>query len=286
MSVMTAAYKVTRATKRAVYTCLALKTSSSSLCRNRQLGLFFSQTSSYSSSSSLSSSSSKETFPDGNSSSDIIEADEMGRPINLKGLKSEVDRAVFRTFKKISKANERLSKAIELGDQYGNESGDIDIDELQIIADGLKGNLEILKDADEKLKGIKSVANPGLQTLFSTVQALGVSDNPPPKQIRGEKKEKGKPEHPRKPYLSYKSIEGLEIRVGRGATDNDLLSCDKQHRDGADWWMHASGCPGSHVIIRTHEDDIASVYPESVKDAALLAAVNSKASQGGKVSMI
>ena len=42
----------------------------------------------------------------------------------------------------------------------------------------------------------------------------------------------------------------VEIRVGRKSTDNDELSCDPAHRDDADWWMHASGCPGSHVVIR------------------------------------
>ena len=45
------------------------------------------------------------------------------------------------------------------------------------------------------------------------------------------------------------------------------------HRDNADWWMHASGCPGSHVVIRNTSDNLP---PEVVLDAAALAARQSK----------
>jgi len=61
--------------------------------------------------------------------------------------------------------------------------------------------------------------------------------------------------------------------VGKQAEDNDELSCSPQHRDGADWWMHASGCPGSHVVIRCTDQN---VNDEVVRDAAALAARQSK----------
>ena len=48
-----------------------------------------------------------------------------------------------------------------------------------------------------------------------------------------------------------------------------------------DWWMHVSGCPGSHVVIRSASDDLVKEFPETTKDAALLAAVHSKAGAGG-----
>lgn len=63
--------------------------------------------------------------------------------------------------------------------------------------------------------------------------------------MTGPKKVKGKPLPPRKPYHIYTGLDGLEIRVGRGASDNDELSCNPEHRDGADWWMHVAGCAGS-----------------------------------------
>lgn len=46
-----------------------------------------------------------------------------------------------------------------------------------------------------------------------------------------------------------------------------------KHRDSSDWWMHASGCPGSHVVIRCHDQEL---HKEVVQDAAALAARQSK----------
>ena len=76
---------------------------------------------------------------------------------------------------------------------------------------------------------------------------------------------------------------GVEIRVGKQAKDNDVLSTDPAHRDNDDWWLHASGCPGSHVVIR-HETVSGSSLPREVElDAAVLAANYSKAAKSGTV---
>ena len=63
------------------------------------------------------------------------------------------------------------------------------------------------------------------------------------------------------------------LQVGKKAEDNDQLSCSPEHRDGSDWWMHAAGCPGSHVVIRCGDS---SLDNEVVEDAAALAARQSK----------
>lgn len=63
------------------------------------------------------------------------------------------------------------------------------------------------------------------------------------------------------------------IKVGKQATDNDVLSLSPEHRSGSHWWYHASGCPGSHVVLCT---DDASPSEEDIKDAASLAAIKSK----------
>jgi predicted ribosome quality control (RQC) complex YloA/Tae2 family protein len=65
--------------------------------------------------------------------------------------------------------------------------------------------------------------------------------------------------------------------VGKQAEDNDELSINPEHRDSRDWWMHASGCPGSHVVIRCHDQDMDD---EVVQDAAALAARQSKCTGG------
>lgn len=147
-----------------------------------------------------------------------------------------------------------------------------------------------VSDARQKLEALRDLeaaaracAGEGVSDeVAAAALALGVGDAPPPKQPRGPKRKKGPPASsvaPRKPYWRYTSADGVEIRVGRRAADNDELSCDPAHRDAADWWLHAAGCPGSHVVIRTHADDVPK---ETLADAAALAAKNSKARQRGK----
>lgn len=49
------------------------------------------------------------------------------------------------------------------------------------------------------------------------------------------------------PY-SYTSSDGFEILVGRNNYQNEELSF--KTAEGGDWWFHAKGAPGSHVIVR------------------------------------
>ena len=60
--------------------------------------------------------------------------------------------------------------------------------------------------------------------------------------------------------------------MGKGAADNDKLSIEPEHRDPDDWWLHASGCPGSHVVVRCDSFDGESLPREIELDAAVLAA--------------
>jgi predicted ribosome quality control (RQC) complex YloA/Tae2 family protein len=82
---------------------------------------------------------------------------------------------------------------------------------------------------------------------------------------------------PRVPFREYKSLDDILICVGKSAIDNDKLSCDPQHRGDDEWWLHVSGYPGSHVVIRSADDDLPARFPRTVLDAALLAAKFSRA---------
>ena len=71
--------------------------------------------------------------------------------------------------------------------------------------------------------------------------------------------------------------------MGRAASDNDKLSCDPAHRDGAgpraeaprrpsggpvagaDWRRRAAGCPGSHVVVRAGAHDLPIVPHTNVQ---------------------
>ncbi|QZE12830.1 NFACT RNA binding domain-containing protein [Halosquirtibacter laminarini] len=74
-------------------------------------------------------------------------------------------------------------------------------------------------------------------------------------------------------------IDGFTILVGRNAAMNDILTVKIANPN--DIWMHASGVPGSHVVIRV-ESEIPN--KEVIKKAAKLAAKNSKGK--GKVNVV
>jgi predicted ribosome quality control (RQC) complex YloA/Tae2 family protein len=73
---------------------------------------------------------------------------------------------------------------------------------------------------------------------------------------------------------------GYEILIGRNAEMNDILTTEIAKEE--DIWLHASGVPGSHIVIRKKEGE--DVPSEVIHHAAELAAKNSKGS--GKVRVV
>ncbi|AFK66044.1 hypothetical protein OMVG_00041 [Ostreococcus lucimarinus virus OlV3] len=70
-----------------------------------------------------------------------------------------------------------------------------------------------------------------------------------------------------KTYISY---DGIQIKVGENAKENDDLTLSSYPRE---WWMHIDGGPGAHVVI-CHEEN--TIPKETKRDAALLAVHHSK----------
>ena len=85
-----------------------------------------------------------------------------------------------------------------------------------------------------------------------------------------------------RPYRTY-PIDRFEVLVGRGAAENDILSFEVA--EPGDFWLHAAGYAGSHVVIRN--PDLLADPPSGVlQQAARLAAWHSKARGGrGKVEV-
>jgi len=211
---------------------------------------------------------------------------------NLKGLRKETERQYLRCIKKITKANQRLEKArvgyenfmtIENPNEKEFEKcPNPKIVEEELLA--LKVRMADILDLQNKLNQIKEIStnNSACKVAMDLADKLEIGDTPPQKEVFKKKKKVGATSSPRKPYFVYTSTDGEEIRVGRRAEDNDELSCNPQFRDGADWWLHVAGHAGSHVVIRSHDDDLPVTKEETLKDAAVLAAVNSKGPQSGK----
>ena len=85
-----------------------------------------------------------------------------------------------------------------------------------------------------------------------------------------------------RPFRSV-MVEGFEVLIGKGDTENDRLTFEVAERD--DVWLHVgSGVAGSHVVIRNPEK-LEEIPKDVVRRAAELAAWHSKARDAGRVEV-
>ena len=95
-----------------------------------------------------------------------------------------------------------------------------------------------------------------------------------PKQLQGRM---AKREAKSAPY-SYTSSDGFEILVGKNNYQNEELSFRLSDRE--DWWFHAKGTTGSHVIVRTGGRQLTD---RTFEEAGALAAYYSSGREGTRV---
>jgi len=77
--------------------------------------------------------------------------------------------------------------------------------------------------------------------------------------------------------LAYQLPDEWLVLLGASDADNDYLST--QVAQANDWWFHADGVPGSHVLLRAKDDQEPS--KETLRQAAALAVYHSKARNAG-----
>ena len=82
-----------------------------------------------------------------------------------------------------------------------------------------------------------------------------------------------------KPF-HYLSSDGFHIYVGKNNFQNEDITF--QLATGNDWWFHAKGIPGSHVIVKTQGKDLPD---KTFEEAARLAAFYSKGRGNEKVEI-
>ena len=83
-----------------------------------------------------------------------------------------------------------------------------------------------------------------------------------------------------KPY-HYISSDGYDIYVGKNNLQNDYITF--QMATGNDWWFHAKGVPGSHVLVRTNGET--DMPDRTFEEAGRLAAYYSKNRDQDKVEI-
>lgn len=82
-----------------------------------------------------------------------------------------------------------------------------------------------------------------------------------------------------KPF-HYLSSDGYHIYVGKNNFQNEELSF--KFATGNDWWFHAKGQPGSHVIVKTNGEELPD---RTFEEAGRLAAYFSRGRQAPKVEI-
>ena len=78
----------------------------------------------------------------------------------------------------------------------------------------------------------------------------------------------------------YRSSDGFDIYVGKNNLQNEELTF--KVATGNDWWFHAKGQPGSHVIVKAGNEELPD---RTFEEAAKLAAYYSKGRQAPKVEI-
>ena len=222
--------------------------------------------------------------------------------LDVSGLRQETKRQETKALKKVANATTKLRLSKEkMNELLENPNATTEMLEECPDVDFLESDVEEKKKRLEEVRTLLAMVenftggkknkedDSKWQECAEFAMKLGISDAPPPKPPRGPKKGKNVSKTgPRRPYFAYASgndvnddedIPTTEIRVGRTSEDNDIVSLDPTN-DPNEWWMHAAGCPGSHVVIKSTAPSDAAFF-----DAALLAAKFSKASRVGRVKV-
>ncbi len=87
---------------------------------------------------------------------------------------------------------------------------------------------------------------------------------------------------PQTAVYQYELSDGWIALAGRTDADNDRLSLTLAAPD--DWWFHALGLPGSHVLLQARPGQEPS--RAVLKEAAAIAAYHSKARAAGIVPVV
>lgn len=80
--------------------------------------------------------------------------------------------------------------------------------------------------------------------------------------------------------MHYLSSDGFHLYVGKNNYQNEELTF--KFAIGNDWWFHAKGIPGSHVIVKTEGKELPD---RTYEEAARLAAYYSKGRENDKVEI-
>lgn len=188
---------------------------------------------------------------------------------------------------------EEGARSLEALNYYTNEMITIPLDEHLSAAENAKKYFDRytkLKRTEEALNELLEETRSDLEHLESIRTSLDIAlDEDDLVEVREELMEYGylrrkgssgkKKKIVSRPF-HYRSSDGFDIYVGKNNFQNDELSF--KIASGNDWWFHAKGQPGSHVIVKSNGEELPD---RTFEEAARLAAFYSKGRQAPKVEI-
>ena len=185
------------------------------------------------------------------------------------------------------------AKSMEALNYYTNEMIQIPLDETMTPQENAKKYFDKyskLKRTKEALDTLLQETGDEIKHLESIAASLDIASSEEDLvQIKEEMMEYGyvkrkntggkKVKVTSRPY-HYISSDGYDIYVGKNNFQNDGLSF--KFASGNDWWFHAKGQPGSHVIVKSKNEELPD---RTFEEAGKLAAYYSKGRQAPKVEI-
>ncbi len=183
-------------------------------------------------------------------------------------------------------------KGFDALNYYTNETIHIPLDDTISPLDNAKKYFDRyakLKRTYEALTDLIEDTQLEIDHLDSIATALDIAETEADlQQIKEEMMESGYIKHKyskkktqgkSKPY-HYRSTDGFDIYVGKNNFQNDELTF--KFAEGNDWWFHAKGMPGSHVLVKTKTGEMPD---RTFEEAGRLAAFYSKGRGNEKVEI-
>lgn len=185
------------------------------------------------------------------------------------------------------------AKSMEALNYYTNEMIQIPLDETMTPQENAKkyfdkysklkrtkGALDtLLQETGDEIKHLESIAA-SLDIASSEEDLVQIKEEMMEYGYAKRKNTGGKKVKVTSRPYHYISSDGYDIYVGKNNFQNDELSF--KFASGNDWWFHAKGQPGSHVIVKSKNEELPD---RTFEEAGKLAAYYSKGRQAPKVEI-
>lgn len=216
--------------------------------------------------------------------------------LQVKQLKDTEKREKYRIYGELLNAYgygvEQGAKSMEALNYYTNEMITVPLDPMLTAGENAKkyfDKYQKLKRTFEALTKLTKETKDEIDHLASVSTALDIAVKEEDLvQIKEELIESGyirrkgnaKREKITSRPFHYISSDGYHIYVGKNNYQNEELTF--KFATGNDWWFHAKGIPGSHVVVKTNNEEIPD---RTFEEAGRLAAHYSQARGQDKVEI-